>query len=127
MKNNNNYQELKKTLYQLVKMDYGFGIYNDEENIIRFSFYHLDSVYNAFCTSVKVNNDDNFSTPSVEWQYATPNKKAEKYACKVVSAIIALKAKKRDEYNDEVEYYKNLSEMVYNAKYATKVWLHTES
>lgn len=94
MKNMNSRQELKNALYQLVKMDYGFEIYNDNNNLVRFSFYHLGSVYNAFCTAVKVNSEDNFSEPLINWQYATPNKKAEKYACKVVSAIIRLKAVK---------------------------------
>lgn len=127
MKNDNNRQELKNALFQLVKMDYGFEVYNDNENIVRFSFYHLGSVYNAFCTAVKINGDEKFSEPSVEWQYAMPNKKAEKYAYKVVSAIIQLKAVKYNGYAEEVEYYKNLSEMVYKAKYSTEVWLHTEN
>lgn len=121
----NSIETLKNSLYQLVKMDYGFELYNDEDNIIRFSFYHLNSVYNAFCTAYKNNN--RWYNSGISWQYATVNKKAALHAEKIVTACIALRQlNKKDLYNSEIEYYKNLSSVIYKAKYSNEVWLHTD-
>ena len=74
----NSRETLKNSLYQLLKMDYGFELYNYNENVIRFSFYHLNSVHNAFCTSVYFR--DKWSDPQIYIQYATHNARAEKHA-----------------------------------------------
>ena len=117
-------ETLKKELFQLVKMDYGFEIYTLSETVIRFSFYHLGSVYNAFCTSVFYNG--HWTEPGIDWQYATPNKAAEKRAKKIVACLIALHNLKADQLSEtETAYYKALSEKVFEAKYSIATELHT--
>lgn len=114
-------QHLKKLLLQLVKMDYGFEIYNKTPELIRFSFYHLGSVYNAFCTTLYFENT--WTAPRIDWQYARPNEKAAQIAKEVVLCLLTLKNDERAE--QEVLYYKNLSTMVFEAKYTISVELHT--
>lgn len=115
---------LKSELFQLVKMDYGFEIYNLSESVIRFSFYHLGSVYNAFCTSVFF--DGKWSDPAINWQYASENKNAAKHAKKIVSCLVNLHRLKADKIAEtEVNYYKALSDKVFSAKYSLDVELHT--
>lgn len=115
---------LKQELFQLVKMDYGFEIYNLSDTVIRFSFYHLGSVYNAFCTSVFYNG--RWIDPGIDWQYATPNKNAAKRAKKIVNCLIALHNLKADHISEsETAYYKALSEKVFSAKYSIETELHT--
>lgn len=122
--NHSSRETLKRELFQLVKMDYGFEIYNLSESVIRFSFYHLGSVYNAFCTSVFYNG--RWTDPGIDWQYATPNKNAAKRAEKIVKCLIALHQLKADHISEtETAYYKELSEKVFSAKYAIAVELHT--
>lgn len=116
-----NLQYLKKQLFKLVKMDYGFEIYNKTPELIRFSFYHLGSVYNAFCTTIYFK--DAWTAPKIDWQYARPNEKAAQIAKNVLLCLIALKNDDRAE--QEVLYYKNLSTMVFEAKYNISVELHT--
>ena len=118
-------QQFKNCLYQLVKSDYGFELYNHNENIICFSFYHLNSLYNAFCTAVFSNNK--WCVPYVDWQYATENKRIANYTKKIVAFMI--------EYHknhgniewciNEIEYYSKLANNVFHAKYDTEIVLHT--
>lgn len=122
-----NKKDFKNCLYQMVKNDYGFEIYNNDENIIRFSFYHLNSVYNAFCTSVAINGE--FGSPSINWQYAKENKRIAKYAEKIVAFMVEYKQKygNIEWCEKEIEYYSQLSNAIYKAKYSTKIFLHTEN
>lgn len=107
-------------------MDYGFELYNYNNNVIRFSFYHLNSVYNAFCVSVFYR--DKWTDPNIELQYADGNKKAEKHAKQIVNSIINLyKLQKNfDLVLSEIEYYKKRADAVFNAKYSIETTLHTE-
>jgi hypothetical protein len=116
-----NLQYLKSKLFQLVKIDYGFEIYTQNSELIRFSFYHLGSVYNAFCTTVKFNNQ--WSAPAIDWQYARENKTAATLAKEIVICLLAMQSDPRAE--KEVEYYKTLSQQVFNAKYSIDIELHT--
>lgn len=122
-----NKREFKVCLYQMVKNDYGFEIYNDDKNIIRFSFYHLNNVYNAFCTSVFFN--ESWGSPSINWQYANENKRIAKYAEKIVAFMVEYKQKHGNiEWcKNEIEYYSQLSNAIYKAKYSTEIFLHTEN
>lgn len=116
---------LKRELFQLVKMDYGFEIYNLSKNVIRFSFYHLGSVYNAFSASFFY--ADKWSDPGVNWQYARENKAAAKHANTIVNCLINLHRLGADTISEkEVNYYKELSKKIFEAKYSLSVLLHTE-
>ncbi len=116
-------EKLRHELFQLVKMDYGFEIYNMNGSAIRFSFYHLGSVYNAFCSTVYFRGE--WSSPGIEWQYARENKKAAKHAAAVVACLIRMQGTADDIAETEVNYYKALSEKVFHAKYSIAVELHT--
>ena len=116
-----NLKYLKSKLFQLVKIDYGFEIYNKNSECIRFSFYHLGSVYNAFCTTVFFNGS--WSAPRIEWQYAKQNKTAAELVKEIVICLLALQNNAQAE--KEVEYYKALSKQVFNAKYSIETQLHT--
>ena len=116
-------ERLKHELFQLVKMDYGFEIYNVNDTVIKFSFYHLGSVYNAFCTSVFYNGE--WGEASINWQYAKSNKAAARHAAAVVDCLVRLHGTADDLAEKEVEYYKALSDQIFNAKYSTAVELHT--
>lgn len=118
-------QQFKNCLYQLVKNDYGFELYNHNDNIIRFSFYHLNSIYNAFCTAVFFNGK--WCAPSVNWQHAAENKRIANY----VEKIVAFMAEYQKKYGNiewcinEIEYYSKLADSVFHAKYDVKIMLHT--
>lgn len=122
----NSRETLKNSLYQLLKMDYGFELYNYNDNMIRFSFYHLNSVYNAFCTSVYFR--DKWTEPEINLQYAAGNKNVEKHAKQIVNSIINLyKLQKNfDLALSEIEFYKKRADAVFNAKYSIETILHTE-
>ena len=122
----NSRETLKNSLYQLLKMDYGFELYNYSDTVIKFSFYHLNSVYNAFCTSIYF--QDQWSEPSVNWQYAAKNKDVEKHAKKIVNSIITLyKLQKNfDIALSEIDFYKKRAQAVFDAKYSLTTTLHTE-
>lgn len=118
-------QQFKNCLYQLVKNDYGFEMYNHNDNIIRFSFYHLNSTYNAFCTTVFFNNK--WCAPSVNWQYATENKRIANYTEKIVAFMAGYQEKHGNiEWClNEIEYYSKLANNVFHAKYDIGIVLHT--
>lgn len=119
-------KEFKRALALLVKNDYGFEVFNTNKHLFRFSFYHLNSTYNAFCTSVYYGNK--WSESTVEWQYATKNKKIEKIVKKVVDFAVEYYQKygNFDLVEQEIEYYKKLSDMVFEAKYSLNTMFHTE-
>ena len=117
------FETLKRELFQLVKMDYGFEIYNMNQNSIRFSFYHLGSVYNAFCSSFYFAGK--WSEPGINWQYARENKKAAKHAAAIVECLILMQGTADDLAEKEVSYYKTLSSKIFEAKYSIAVELHT--
>ena len=122
----NSRETLKNSLYQLLKMDYGFELYNYSDAVIKFSFYHLNSVYNAFCTSIYF--QDQWSDASISWQYAAQNKDAKKHAKKIVNSIITLyKLQKNfDIALSEIDFYKKRAQAVFDAKYSLTTTLHTE-
>lgn len=116
-------QCMRNELHALLKMDYGIEIYNMNENIIRLSFFHLNSFYNAFCTTLISENGCN---PSFNWQYARINKAVEKRVLRLINAVYSLQARHKTELiENEFAYYKTLSDQVFNAKYTTAVMLHT--
>lgn len=119
-------ETLKRELFQLVKMDYGFEIYNLSDNVIRFSFYHLGSVYNAFCTSVY--HAEKWTDPGIDWQYARKNETAAKRAKKITQCLVNLHRLNADTLAEtEVNFYKELSQKIFEAKYSIAVELHTEA
>ena len=107
-------------------MDYGFELYNYNDNVIRFSFYHLNSVYNAFCTSIYFR--DQWTDPEINLQYAAGNKTAEKHAKQIVKSIITLyKLQKNfDIALSEIEFYSKRAKAVFDAKYSIKTALHSD-
>lgn len=115
------YEMLKSNLYQLVKNDYGFEIYSKSDEYMRFSFYHLNSCYNAFCV-VNLTTGESW----LEWQYAKINKKIVSYVQKICDCIVNInRLNKFDLVEKEVNYYADLSHAVFKAKYATEIMLHT--
>lgn len=116
-------EKLKRELFQLVKMDYGFEIYNMNQTVVRFSFYHLGSVYNALCSSVYFQGK--WSEPGVDWQYAQVNKTAAKHAIAITGCLMLMQGTADDLAEKEVSFYKALSEKVFEAKYSISVELHT--
>lgn len=124
MTNKNNYEILRGSLYALLKMDYKIELYNYNENSIKLSFYHLNSVYNAFVTSVNMNG---WSDSFIDYQYATKNKKATSYARRAISAVIAIyeKEKNFDNITKEFSFYGQRANAVFNAKYDLKTALHS--
>ncbi len=119
-------KEFKRAFALLVKNDYGFEVYNANRNLFRFSFYHLNSTYNAFCSSVYFNNK--WSESTVNWQYAAENKKIEKIVKKIVDFAVEYYQKygNFDLVEKEIEYYEKLSDMVFEAKYSINTMFHTE-
>ena len=118
--------ELRSALLQLLRMDYGVELYNWDEKILRVSFYRLSSVYNGFCTTFTFSGD--WTEPEVNWQYSTPNKRAEKLVKRATSAALQM-FKKRGSWDlveQEFDYYKPLFNAVFEAKYSIPVELHTE-
>lgn len=119
-------QQFKNCLYQLVKNDYGFELYQANDKTIVFSFYHLNSVYNALCSAIQWKKD--WYIQNIDWQYCQHNKKIENYVVKIVSFMVEQYRiyKNFDYCEKEVAYYKELSELVYKAKYQIDgVYLHT--
>ena len=124
MTNKNNYEVLRGSLYGLLKMDYKIELYNYNENSIKLSFYHLNSVYNAFVTSVNMHG---WSDSFIDYQYATKNKKATIYARRAINAVIAIyeKEKNFDNIIKEFDFYGERADAVFNAKYNLKTALHS--
>lgn len=115
----NNMEQFRTALHNLVKMDYGFEAYNWTVNSFRFSFYHLNSCYNAFAVASDYIKTD----VGVEWQYATPNKKAGKYACEI-ALFVLMHPSKREEYLKEIEWYAQKAHAIFEAKYSYEVNAH---
>lgn len=112
--------KFKQKMLTLLKSDYGVELYDYNENFVRISFYHLGSVYNAFCSAFY---DDE---TSVNWQYAAHNKKVES-AVKWITAFCVKcfhDGKHVDFVKSEFEYFKERSAAVFAAKYSIETDLH---
>lgn len=114
-------EEFKRKMLALLKSDYGIELWNVGGGFVRVSFYHLGSVYNALCSGF-VGDDE----PSVNWQYARPNKKAEKLVKWITQYIITYYSQNNniDYIESEFDYFKKLSGAVFDAKYSTETALH---
>lgn len=108
--------EFKESLMQLVRNDYGFKLYNYNENGVRISFFHLNSYHNAFC-SMQYQYD---KEPFINWQQATPNKKIGNLVAKIVDYIARYYYLQHnyDFIVNEFKYFEKLSNTIYNAKYS---------
>lgn len=115
-----NIEQFRTTLHNLVKMDYGFEAYNWSDNSFRFSFYHLNSCYNAFAVASNYYKTE----VTTEWQYATPNKRAEKYAC-AIALFCLTNERKREWCLKEIDYYAQKAHAIYEAKYDTQITIHS--
>ncbi len=115
--------KFKEDLLKLVRMDYHIKVYNYNDNIFTISFNHLNSYYNGLA-SVHINSTRYIS---INWQYHAKNKKAEKYIHNILNYIWTYKTLKNsyDWIIDELNYYNDLSQQIFNAKYNLDVVLHT--
>lgn len=111
-------QEIFKTnLYNLLKKDVAIEIYNQQNDTIIFSFFHLDSVYNGliwYNTKTKIYN--------IDFQYHDYTKTLENLLRKVMQNIEWFKL---DYIEKEINFYRELSTKIFDAKYSTKTLLHT--
>lgn len=107
---------LKTNLYNLLQNDIAIDIYNHQNDMIVFSFFHLSSVYNGL---IWYNTKEN--TYTIDFQYHDYTKKTEKLLIKFLESckinIISF-------IFQEVEYFRNLSKQLFDCKYSLDIDLH---
>lgn len=113
---------IKQYLHTLLKMDYTVGIYNYNNNVITLSFNHLNSVYNALASAIIDKKQI-----IIDYQYSAKNKKVEKIIYKILNYCIDNYKSYSDiqALENEIIFYKNLAQAVYNSKYSLNTILHT--
>lgn len=117
----NSIETLKSNLHSLLKQDYAITIYSDLKSVLILSFYHLNSVYSGLLWISK--KDDYFH---INWQYHKYNKRVQKTLETMAKAIQKIyKLKHPELIEEEINFYNERSQMVYQAKYSYETNVHT--
>lgn len=111
-------QEIFKTnIYNILKKDIAIEIYNQQNETIIFSFFHLDSCYNGL---IWYNTKTNIY--NIDFQYHDYTKTLDKLLTKIMDNI---KWFKYDYIKKEIAFYRALSKKIFDAKYSLDIVLHT--
>lgn len=109
-------ENLKRNLNNLLLNDILIDIYNEQNDIIIFSFCHLSSVYNGL---IWYNIKE--KTYNINFQYHDYTKKLEKLLIKFLESI---KINNLQFVFQEVEYFKTLAKKIFDCKYSLDIYLH---
>ena len=111
-------QEIFKThLYNLLKKDIAIEIYNQQNNTIIFSFFHLESVYNGL-----IWYDISTHEYNINFQYHEYSKTLEKSLEKLLACLQWFRM---DYIEKEMDFYRKAAQKIFESKYSLDIVLHT--